>query len=154
MTKYKKLLWPALAVVGLSVLSAAFVGLSVLSAPAAAGGPDCPAFTTEMLDATALAFGLLDMGNTVNAVRDDPSLPSIFCFLERPSNNAFFIVNVNDGGMHKASTHGVNSQEGGDLNAQLFSLFEGVLTTGQEHACRAAVLKSFVWQRHCAPALP
>jgi len=155
MTKYKKLLWPALAVVGLSVLSAAVVGLSVLSAPAAAGGPDCPAFTTEMVDAAAMAFGL-SSDAMVSSVINDPSTPSIGCHLSSVPVGSFVLAVNTQFFTHEASVVGLNGQEEGHpvpFDAFLFSFAEG-LTLSQEHACRTVVLNSFVWKNYCAPALP
>lgn len=154
MTKYKNLLWSALAVVGLS--AAAVAGLSVLSAPAAAGGPNCPAFTTEMVDAAAMALGLPP--EAMGEARDDVSAPSIYCRFERPpsAGGGLFVIDVNDGGTHEALILGQNRTEDepeSNFRTQLYSFAEG-LTTGEKHGCRAAVLQSFVWNRYCAPALP
>ena len=153
MTKSRKLLWSALAVVGLS--AAAVVGLSVLSAPAAAGGPNCPAFTTEMVDAAAMAFGLPP--GTMGEARDDVRAPSIYCRFERPpsAGGGLFVVDVNDGSADEAFVRGENRTEDEptiNFRTQLRSFAEG-LTTGEGHGCRAVVLRSFVWNNYCASAL-
>jgi hypothetical protein len=126
MMKSRKLLWSALAVVGL--LAAAVVGLSVLSAPAAAGGPNCPAFTTEMVDAAAMAFGLPP--GAMGEARDDGSADEAFV---RGQNRTEDEPTIN-------------------FRTQLRSFAEG-LTAGEGHGCRAAVLQSFVWNNYCASAL-
>ena len=147
MTTRKKLLWPAMAC----------IGLLALPFPAAAGGPPhCPAFTTGMVDAAAMAFGL-DPGivNFIVEVDDDPNASSLVCDIETQFNNGRFLVVVNTSSFpHEASVLGQHREEADDpLSAQLFSFAEG-LSSSQEHACRAAVLKSFVWNKYCAPALP
>jgi hypothetical protein len=48
----------------------------------AAGTSSCPAFTTEMVDAAGMAFGL-DVGEIVSiSVGDDPRIPVIFCIIQ------------------------------------------------------------------------
>lgn len=154
MTKYRKLLWSALAIVGLS--TAAVVGLPVLSVPAAAGGPNCPAFTSEMVDAAAMAFGLPP--GSMGQARDDATAPSICCRFERPpsAGGGLFLIDVNDGTAQEALVLGRNRTEGEpqiNFRTQLSSFAEG-LSTGEGHGCRAAVLQSFVWNHYCASALP
>lgn len=153
MTKSRKLFWSALAVVGLS--AAAVVGLSLLTAPAAAGGPNCPGFTTEMVDAAAMAFGLPP--GTMGEARDDVSAPSIYCRFQRPpsAGGGVFVVDVNDANPNEAFVLGQNRTEDEptiNFRTQLRSFAED-LTAGEGHGCRAAVLQSFVWNNYCAPAL-
>jgi hypothetical protein len=153
MTKYQKLLWSGLCVVGMSTL--AVVGLSVFSAPAGAGGPDCPAFTTEMVDAAAMAFRLPP--GTMGEARDDVRGPSIYCRFERPpsAGGGVFVVDVNDTNAQEAFVLGQNRTEDEptiNFRTQLASFADG-LSTGQGHGCRAAVLQSFVWNQYCVPAM-
>jgi hypothetical protein len=157
MTKSKNLSWSTLAVAGLAVSSAAVIGLWVSSSPAAAGGPACPAFTSEMVDAAAMAFGMPPGSIATVEVRDDPSLPSVYCRFERPlsAGGDRFVVDVNDGSTGEAFVVGRHrSEDEPEVNfrPELFSFAED-LTTGQKHACRAAVQNSWVWNSHCAPAL-
>jgi hypothetical protein len=119
----------------------------------AGGHSNCPAFTAEMVDAAAMAFGLFPGVGASITVGDDPGVPAIFCnIVGSPSTNGFRLE-VNSSEPYQAVVSGWHQSEGETLNAELFSLVEQ-LSLSQMHACRAAILKSFVWNKYCAPALP
>ena len=137
-----------------SIFALAVTAAIIKSENAIAGGPSaCPAFTTGMIDAAAMAFGLSPGAGLSVAVEDDPNTPSISCIIVEALPN-IFELEVNSSDPYSAFVRGQHAQEGGDnLNAELFSYGEQ-LSVGQMHACRAVILRSFVWKNYCAPLLP
>ena len=112
----------------------------------------CPAFTSAMVDAAALASHLWSPRAFVNA-EDDPTTPSIFCHIaECESCGNDFIVEVNFLNPGQASVSAVGAAEGGTYpyDTQLLIGSEQ-LSLGQIQACRKVILKSFVWNNYCAP---
>ena len=57
------------------------------------GASACPAFTSAMVDAAAMAFGLFP--DAVVTAGDDPTIPSIFCYLDSGDGSDEFILEVN-----------------------------------------------------------
>ena len=109
----------------------------------------CPAFTSAMVDAAAMALKLYP-GVDVTA-EDDPTEPFIFCHLsECPSCPNFLRIEVNYSIPYRAFAFGWGvAEDTPDYDTQLFS-GAGELTLGQMNACRKVILKSFVWNNYCA----
>ena len=116
------------------------------------GASACPAFTSAMVDAAAMAFKLYPGVHVI--AEDDPTIPSIFCQIDSQGVNGFR-VEVNDPELYYAFVMGWGRRESSsnDFDTQLYSEAEQ-LSWGQMRACRAAILKSFVWKNYCAPELP
>jgi len=135
-----------------SIFALAVTAAITKSENAIAGG--CPAFTTGMVDAAAMAFGLFPDASSYATAGDDPDAPSIFCTIDPSSAPNKFELDVNSLDPDAAFVRGRHADEGGDeLNADLFSYAEN-LSLSQMHACRAVIRRSFVWKNYCAPALP
>ena len=117
----------------------------------AGGSANCPAFTTEMVDAAAMAYGL-GPGVTGTA-GDDPATPSIFCHLEGVPYPISFKVEVNYSADDAIVIGRGLTEAELLLDTRLFSYAEQ-LTLSEKHTCRAAVQSSFVWKNYCAPLLP
>jgi len=111
------------------------------------GASACPAFTSAMVDAAAMALKLYSGIGGITA-EDDPTEPFIFCQIDEGGFNGFR-VEVNDS---DAFVWGWGQRESSstDFDTQLYSEAEQ-LSLGQMRACRAAILKSFVWKNYCAP---
>lgn len=128
------------------------VMIAALFGPRVAMAADCPAFTTEMVDAAAMAFSLYP-GIDVDTVEDNPSVPSISCILREEGAGARFVVDVNSSGDGDVHVQGIGRMEDTpDYDTHLFSGADELSLT-EISACRKLVLKSFVWKNYCAPAL-
>jgi len=109
-----------------------------------AGG--CPAFSSAMVDAAWLATDYSQPEPPVGGAIDDPSEPRIGCQLTNDAGNQF-TVGVG-GGEALLYGNGENTPTGTSLRTRVFNL-----TQGEEHACRAAILSSWVWRQYCRPTL-
>ena len=115
---------------------------ALISGPAEAAGPaSCPAYSASMVDAAAL-HALLDDITSILA-EDDPSVPTVACQIF--TNFGSFLVAVFSG---TATVAGSNTS-GGFVGNESTGL-----TRGQEHACRAQILQTWVWNEHCVLGLP
>jgi len=136
-----------------SIFALAITVVIIKSENAIAGGSSaCPVFTPGMVDAAAMAFGL-HQGVEVDEVEDDPNFPFIVCTLSESGAPNKLELDVNYYEPGSAFAHGRHEREGDDLNADLYSYGEE-LSVPQMRACRAVILRSFVWKKYCAPALP
>ena len=117
----------------------------------AAGPARCPAFTSEMVDAAAMAYGL---GPWVTGTAgDDPATPSLFCHIEGIPDPIRFEVEVNYSDDNAFVIGRGLAEDIPNLDTRLFSIAEE-LTLSEKHACRAAVQNSFVWRNYCVQLLP
>ena len=117
-----------------------------LSGPAIAGGGGCPAFTSAMVDAAWLAIEYSQPEPPVGGAIDNPSVPTIGCQLTNDVGNQFSV----------GVGSGVALLEGNAANSPVPTLLRtrvDNLTKAEQHACRAQVLSSFVWNQYCKPVL-
>ena len=130
------------------------LSLAVFGEPASASEPrtSCPAFTAAMIDATALVMELREDVALAGKPSADPATPDIACALTLGLSlgRGEFDVEVGAGVARvRATSRGLTSEFGPIvLHAR-----RDDLTPRQEHACRAQVLQSFVWNQFCAPGL-
>ena len=137
-----------------SLLILTVTAVMIKSEDAIAGGNSaCPAFTTEMVDAAAMAFGLTPDRAVTISVGDDPSVPTIYCNIVGAPSIDRFDLEVNSSMTYVYGGHRAEEDPPLDFSAELFSYGEQ-LSVSQMHACRSAILRSFVWRNYCAPALP
>ena len=134
-------------------LALVFLSHTLISGPADAAGPaSCPAFTAAMIDATALVMELREDVALAGKLSADPATPAIACALTLGLSlgRGEFDVEVGAGVARvRATSRGLTSEFGPIvLHAR-----RDDLTPRQEHACRAQVLQSFVWNQYCAPGL-
>ena len=113
------------------------------------GASACPAFTSAMVDAAAMAFGLSSQRVNFTA-GDDPTTPEIFCHAVSDGGADNFILEVNYSEPNWVVVWGWSAREGEPGETELFSEAEQ-LSSSQMRACRAAILKTFVWNNYCAP---
>ena len=113
----------------------------------------CPAFTSSMVDAAAMAFGLFPGGYTSVTAEDDPTIPMIYCNIVGSPTVFTFSAEVNYSDPNFAIAFGKGAQEDTpSYDARLYSGAED-LSIAEMRACRVEILKSFVWKNHCAPFL-
>ena len=137
-----------------SIFKALALGLLSLALPIgsaqAAGPANCPAFNAAMVDAAALAAfspsSPLDPPG-VTAV-DNPMTARIVCIFD--TEFGFFEVNVSEGGV--AFVRGLSIPPGTSDAVSVFNVVDGLIA-GQRHACRSAILQSWVWNNVCAAAV-
>jgi hypothetical protein len=135
----------------LAILAVPLFSVSSTEDAFAGDGTACPVFTSEMIDAAAMAFGL-SPGIAVQAA-EDPTIPYVVCEMSYlPAGNSF-VLSVNEADSHVAYVFGEHAVEDDrDYDTNLFS-YSDELTPAEVRACRAVVLRSFVWKNFCAPAL-
>jgi hypothetical protein len=104
-----------------------------------------------MVDAAAMAYGLYP-GDRVVA-EDDPTFPVIYCHIDEETGLPFnsFSVDVNSSELYAAFVIGKRLVETEPHVDTQLSSFAEQLSLGQMRACRAAILRSFVWKNYCAP---
>lgn len=129
-------------------LALGLLSLALISGPAdAAGSANCPAFSAAMVDAAALVSDM-DVGfpTGANSV-DDLFVPQIKCTFV--TENGIFLVEV-------GFIAGVATLTGfNDGFEQTFVRSEeDGLSKAEVLACRAQIIRSWVWSQHCAPFLP
>jgi len=115
-----------------------------------AGG--CPAFNASMVDAAMLAADLSQIDPLVGAAQDSPKDGTIICYWETNVSDGlkgWFYVQVEDGVAQVIGNEPYATSEVATARTAVFDL-----SPAQQHACRAQVLKSFVWQQYCKPLLP
>ena len=123
------------------------LSLTVIGGPQVAeGAPTCIAFNAGMVDAAATAADMVFVEN-IDA-SDDPALPSIRCQIDTADGS--FGVQVNSPPAMSAAVFGSNTTSGDETFVRAGA---EDLTPAQLHACRAVVLQTFVWNRHCAAGL-
>ena len=121
----------------------------------AGGKTSCPAFNSGMVDAAAMAFGLYPGGYSSIVVEDDPTIPVIYCnMLGSPSPLIEFRADVNYSEPNYAEVRGEGIVEDDPNYDTFLNSAAGQLSKAQMRACRAEILKSFVWKNYCAPSLP
>jgi hypothetical protein len=99
-----------------------------------------------MVDAAWLAVEYSQAEPPVGGAIDDPSVPTIGCQLTNDIGNQFRVIVAG----------GDASVEGNAENSPVPTLLRtavGNLTKAEQHACRAQVLSSFVWNQYCKPVL-
>lgn len=132
-------------------LAAGVFSLSLIGGSAAEAGQSrgCPVFNAAMVDAAALVVNL-GVNVMVGRVLDDPSTGTIECRISQTFGSGIFAVEVNDDEVFVSGS----SRVGSTIQTRLSSSDRGGLSLRERHACRAQVLRSFVWQQYCAPELP
>lgn len=139
------------------------VSFALIVTPAyAADGGGCPAFNAGMVDAAMLATDYSQQNPLIGGAEDSPADASIVCFWETDADASFFVrVGICEGecgsgaGKGEAQIIGISPDDlapGADyatlLRTRVFNL-----TRAQQKACRAQVLRSFVWQQYCKPLM-
>ncbi len=123
--------------------------MSIVGVPAlTAGAVDCPAFTSEMVDAALLSMNIDGDSVTTNIglVFDDRAVPEIFCtFTDIPLTRVFVVFADALGAGVGVGLPSVNFVQHVVLSP---------LTDQEVRACRSEVLRSFTWKQYCAPVLP
>lgn len=132
-------------------LAAGIFSLSLIGGSAAEAGQSrgCPVFNAAMVDAAAMVVNL-SRNVTVSSLIDDPSTGTIECDIQAIFGSSSFSVEVNDDEVFVSGS----SRVGSTIQTRLSSSDRGGLSLRERHACRAQVLRSFVWQQYCAPELP
>lgn len=132
-------------------LAAGVFSLSLIGGSAAEAGQSrgCPVFNAAMVDAAALVVNL-GRNVTVGRVLDEPSTGTIECRIFQTFGSSTFQVEVNDEEVFVTG----RSIVGGSIQTNLSSSDRGGRSLRVRHACRAQVLRSFVWREFCAPELP
>jgi hypothetical protein len=100
-----------------------------------------------MVDAAWLAINYSQPEPPVGGAIDEPSEPRISCQLTNDVGNQFTVVVEN--GVALVQGHGENEP----FSPALLRTRVDGLTKGEEHACRAQILASFVWSQYCRPVL-
>ena len=141
-------------IIAYSILALAVSTTVLYSESANAGGTaNCPAFTTGMVDAAGMAFGLDHSEIASISVGDDPRIPVIFCMIQGNQTSDRFLLEVNYSVLNQAFVQGRHfTEETPAFTSDLWSNADD-LSLPQLYACRAAILKSFVWNNYCAPEL-
>ena len=147
----------------ISIKSFAVLSFTLIAVPAyAAEGGGCPAFNAGMVDAAMLATDYSQQNPLIGGAEDSPADASIVCFWETVADASFFVrVGICEGecgsgaGKGEAQIIGISPDDlapGADystlLRTRVFNL-----TRAQQQACRAQVLRSFVWQQYCKPLM-
>ena len=98
-----------------------------------------------------LATGLSQAGPPEGFAEDSPQDGTIICAWVTEEPSSFYVaVGVEDGVAQVFGTKpGADPWAEGQLRTAVFDLSQQ-----QRHACRAQVLKSFVWNQYCKPLLP
>jgi hypothetical protein len=128
--------------------------LLVSPAAFAGNGGGCPAFNAGMLDATMLVAELWQIEPPEGFAGDSPKEGTIYCqwFGDLPGAGiaGMFFVRVEDGTAEVTGFGPIGPQtiRFPTLRTAVFNL-----SIDQQHACRAQVLKSFVWQQYCKPLM-
>jgi hypothetical protein len=104
-----------------------------------------------MVDAAMLAAHFVPLSATVVIIaQNDPSKINLVCRVEHPSGGEFRVSVVFFGiEGDEVSLSGSHP----DVVSPLLSVSSSLTTQAEGHACKAAVLQTFVWNRICAPAL-
>ena len=97
------------------------------------------------MDAAYLA--MLPGTVSVNLVVDDPRTGELECDIN--TGNGVFIIIINESGI---ALQGNKNDFSDNFHAETAPA-SGSYSLSQLHACRAEVIKSFVWNQHCAPFL-
>ena len=125
------------------------LALSVNLVEEVAAGQACPVFTSEMIDAAAMASNLSRNGSYNGTASYDPVWPNIRCEFQSASLSESFAIRINTGeeaGL--ASVYGIFSDPATSDLTHLAS--SGQLTSQAEvRACIAEALRSFVWNNFC-----
>ncbi len=116
----------------------------------AAAATNCPAFTTAMVDATYMAADVSGPLISVNAM-DESSGGLISCSLVTDGGGDF-IVSVTTNDIELVGHHPDGAGDETELRTRVLLEDPELFTSAQLHACRGEVLRSFVWNLHCAPA--
>ena len=147
----------------LKALALALLPLTLFAAPVyASDGGGCPAFNSGMVDAAMMATDYSQQDPLIGGAQDSPAAASIVCFWETDADASFFVrVGICEGecgsgaGKGEAQIIGISPDDlapGVDystlLRTRVFNL-----SRAQQHACRAQVLQSFVWQQYCKPLM-
>ena len=126
--------------------------LLVFPAAFAGKGGGCPAFNAGMVDATMLIAELT--APPEGFARDSAKEGTIYCqwFGDLPGAGipGMFFVRVRDG---TADLTGFGPIWGSTIIFPTLRTAVFDLSIEQQHACRAQVLKSFVWQQYCKPLM-
>lgn len=127
----------------------ALLSLALMAVPAyAANGGGCPAFNAGMVDAAMLTADLSQIDPLEGFAEDSPMDGTIACGWVADGDGAF-IVEVGNG---EAQVIGLAPTPGdGETGKLRTAVFD--LTPAEQHACRAQVLRSFVWQQYCKPLM-
>lgn len=124
-------------------------GLALAAWSTIEAAPDgCPAFTSEMIDAAALAMRI-DNLDFVDTAFDDSTTPEMVCHIGGESE-ATLTVEVNENGSHEARVTGffIGTQGRTVLEASASGL-----SVAEQQACRKEVRRSFIWKQYCVSAL-
>jgi len=147
----------------ITIKSFALLLFTLIAVPAhAADGGGCPAFNAGMVDAAMLATDYSQQNPLIGGAEDSPADASIVCYWETDAEASFFVrVGICEGecgsgaGKGEAQIIGISPDDlapGADYSTLLRTrVFH--LTRAQQHACRAQVLRSFVWQQYCKPLM-
>jgi ABC-type sugar transport system substrate-binding protein len=122
---------------------------TLISGPAEAEAA-CPGFNAAMVDTAAMAADLLGDVVPSDSNTDDPSVPVVLCSLRVAGGE--FVVDVNFEAPDEAEVRGQNTNPLDGDRTFVRSVAED-LSQGELFACRAEVLRSHVWEQHCAPSI-
>ncbi len=120
---------------------------ALISGPAyAQKSATCPAFNAALVDMAGLTSFLQNVESPI-VIMDDPKTPQLEC--EFFTSIGFFEARVRgiegDASIFGGNTFVDDTQVGSG---------QAGLTQRELHACRAQIIQSWVWNRHCAPFLP